>query len=110
MDHLHGKVRLDGALGLDEVLAARLGPGLTSRHLQRAAYLDIETTGLSGEMGSFAFLVGVGTFDNLAFRVRQFFLTQPDQETAMLAALSETLARCDCLVTFNGRGFDLPQL
>jgi uncharacterized protein YprB with RNaseH-like and TPR domain len=110
LDHRHGRVRLEGALAADEVLAGRLGPRLTSSHLRRAAYLDIETTGLGGPIDGFAFLVGVGTFDNLSFRVRQFFLRQPAEEPAMLAALSETLDRCDCLVTFNGRTFDVPQL
>ncbi|MGE3985089.1 MAG: ribonuclease H-like domain-containing protein [Dehalococcoidia bacterium] len=110
LDHLHGRIRLDGAFAVDDVLLGRLGAGLTHEHVAEAAYLDIETTGLSGGTGTFAFLVGVGTFDNMAFRVRQYFLTDPGEEPAMLAALAETLARCRSLVTFNGRSFDVPQL
>ncbi|MGE3845096.1 MAG: ribonuclease H-like domain-containing protein [Vicinamibacterales bacterium] len=70
----------------------------------------METTGLSGGTGTYAFLIGVGTFDNLSFRVRQFFLTDPSAERAMLAALAETLERCQCIVSFNGKSFDVPQL
>ncbi len=110
LDHLHGRVRLDGAFAVDDVLLGRLGTGLTLEHITEAAYLDIETTGLSGGTGTFAFLVGIGTFDNLAFRVRQYFLTDPGEEPAMLAAVADTLARCRSIVTFNGRSFDIPQL
>jgi uncharacterized protein YprB with RNaseH-like and TPR domain len=103
-------VALSAAFEVDDILLSRLGAGLRRQDVAQAAYLDIETTGLSGEMGAFAFLVGVGTFENLAFRVRQFFLTDLDDEPAMLTALTETLERCRCIVTFNGSSFDLPQL
>jgi uncharacterized protein YprB with RNaseH-like and TPR domain len=110
LDHLHGKVPLESALQADSTLLGRLGDNLTAADIREAAYLDIETTGLSGGTGTFAFLVGVGTFDNLGFRVRQFFLTEPSEEPALLKGLSDTLARCRSIVTFNGRSFDVPQL
>jgi hypothetical protein len=110
LDHRHGRIRLDSALSLSPNLLGRLGEGLTQEHVHRAAFLDIETTGLSGGTGTYAFLVGVGTFDGLSFRVRQFFLSEPGGERAMLSAVAETVERCECLVTYNGKSFDIPQL
>src|SRR4051812_5298778 len=110
LDYSHGKVRLETALSLHSDLIDRLGEGLHQGHLRDAAYLDIETTGLSGGTGTYAFLVGVGTFEGFTFRVRQFFLADPSGEAAMLTALNETIERCQAIVTFNGRSFDMPQL
>src|SRR3954454_17319995 len=110
LDHLQGKIALAEALDLHPEFLDRLGDGVLKYDLRDAAYLDIETTGLSGGVGSYAFLVGVGTFDNLAFRVRQFFLADPSGEAAMLAGLAETVDRCKAFVTYNAKSFDLPQL
>ena len=110
LTHKHGRVALHEALDCPVPFTHRLAPGLSPEQLQRAAFLDIETTGLSGGEHAFAFLVGIGTFDNLAFRVRQYFLAQPFNEPAMLAAVANTLERCTYLVTFNGASFDLPRL
>jgi uncharacterized protein YprB with RNaseH-like and TPR domain len=105
LDHLHGKVPLGEALQLHPEFIDRLGD-FTDAELASAAYLDIETGGPS----THAFLVGVGTFEGLYFRVRQFFLAGPFAEDAMLMALTETLERCRVVVTYNGKSFDLPQL
>jgi uncharacterized protein YprB with RNaseH-like and TPR domain len=110
LDHLHGKLALQEALDLHPDFLDRLSDGIVQADLRDAAYLDIETTGLSGGGGSCAFLVGVGTFDGLAFRVRQFFLANPSGEAAMLTGLAETVERCNAFVTYNGKSFDLPQL
>jgi len=110
LTHKHGRVALRDALDCPTPLAKRLAPGLVPEQLRSAAFIDIETTGLSGGEHAFAFLVGIGTFDNLAFRVRQYFLAQPFNEPAMLAAVATTLDRCTHLVTFNGTSFDLPRL
>jgi uncharacterized protein YprB with RNaseH-like and TPR domain len=110
LDHRHGSVALEEALSPDPVLLDRLAPDLDAAHIQGAAFLDIETTGLSGGTGTYAFLVGVGTFEGYTFRVRQFFLGGPAGEAAMLTAIAETVDRCQSLVTFNGKSFDLPQL
>jgi uncharacterized protein YprB with RNaseH-like and TPR domain len=74
------------------------------------AFLDTETTGLQGGAGTYAFLIGVGRFDGEEFHLAQFFMRDPVEEPAQLAALEEFLAPCDALVTFNGKAFDLPLL
>jgi len=77
---------------------------------ERWAFLDTETTGLSGGTGTCAFLVGVGVIDPEGFRVRLFFMRDYDEETAMLAGLVEFLEDYDVLVTYNGKSYDAPLL
>lgn len=74
------------------------------------AFIDTETTGLSGGTGTYAFLIGVGRFTGEDFHLAQFFMRDPDEEPAQLAALEEFLAPCQALVTYNGKAFDIPLL
>ena len=83
---------------------------LADLDLRRAAFLDVETTGLSGGTGTFAFLVGIGAYEGDHFHVRQFFMRDPGDEPALLHALSDWLNERAGLVTFNGKAFDLPLL
>ena len=71
-------------------------------------FLDLETTGLSGGAGTVAFLVGCGYFKDGAFHTRQFFLTGFAAERAMLHAVTTLLSEAACLVTYNGKTFDVP--
>ncbi len=88
---------------------------------RKAAFLDIESTGLGGGAGIYAFMVGIGTFerqgravdepeDRWAFVARQFFMRHPGEEPALLTAIADLLEGCESLVTFNGRSFDAPLL
>jgi uncharacterized protein YprB with RNaseH-like and TPR domain len=74
----------------------------------RVVFFDTETTGLSGGAGTLAFLVGCGWFADGGFHVRQFFLSSPAGEPAMLADLARIFADASLLVTYNGRTFDVP--
>ena len=74
------------------------------------AFLDTETTGLAGGTGTYVFLVGVGCYVGDEFHLAQFFMRDPIEEPALLAALKEFLRPCDVLVTFNGKAFDVPLL
>jgi uncharacterized protein YprB with RNaseH-like and TPR domain len=78
--------------------------------LSSFAFLDTETTGLSGGTGTYAFLIGVGRFIGNKFSLTQLFMQDPSEEPAQLFALEEYLASCDALVTFNGKAFDIPLL
>ncbi|MBF6600824.1 MAG: ribonuclease H-like domain-containing protein [Dehalococcoidia bacterium] len=75
---------------------------------RRLGFFDIETTGLGGGTGTYVFLAGLGTFEDDGFRLRQYFLADVAGERAMLALLADDLSRCDALVTYNGRAFDVP--
>jgi uncharacterized protein len=71
-------------------------------------FVDLETTGLAGGAGSYAFLVGCGWFERGRFRVRQFLLSSFASERALLDAVREVASAVDALVTYNGKSFDLP--
>jgi uncharacterized protein YprB with RNaseH-like and TPR domain len=72
-------------------------------------FFDLETTGLSGGAGTYAFLVGCGWFDVAGgFVTRQYLLTRFSDERPLLAAVTAELERAGTLVTFNGKSFDAP--
>lgn len=112
IDHVHGSGRLADLLAFDSELVADVAshPGLRQAELSHLVFLDTETTGLVGGAGTLVFLVGVGTYVEGAFRLRQYFLRNPDEEAAMLLALQPDLEAAHGFVTFNGRAFDLPLL
>lgn len=110
LDYRHGHLPLRNGLTLDAPAMSRLAPGLGALDLSRAAFVDVETTGLAGGTGTYVFLVGLGTFEDRSFRLRQFFLARLGGEAAMLEAVSEVLAGRRAIVSFNGRRFDLPLL
>ena len=74
------------------------------------AYLDTETTGLSGGTGTYAFAAAVARPVQAGLEVVQLFLPEPAAEPAFLHALQEELQRTDALGTYNGATFDLPLL
>jgi len=78
--------------------------------LEAFAFLDAETSGLSGGTGTYAFLVGVGRCEAGTFHLAQFFMRDPSEEPALLEALADYLAPAQALVTYNGKAFDVPLL
>ena len=93
-----------------DLLAAWVNaPSLGERAPEDYLFFDTETTGLGGG-GTYAFLIGAGRFRGEVFEVAQFFLRQPGEEAAQLAALSEFAGDCGVWVSFNGRAFDGPLL
>lgn len=74
-------------------------------------FFDLETTGLSGGAGTYAFLVGCGWFDaDGGFVMRQFVLPRAADERPMLRAVAAQFAQAGTLVSFNGKSFDAPLL
>jgi hypothetical protein len=92
----------------DAVQPAMPGLGPWDAASGRLLFFDLETTGLSGGAGTYAFLVGCGWFEDGAFHTRQFFLAEQDDERQLLAEIGRVLEGRDGLVTFNGKTFDLP--
>jgi uncharacterized protein YprB with RNaseH-like and TPR domain len=93
--------------------AGATGAGAATNTAPRLLCFDLETTGLSGGAGTYAFLVGFGFFDDDGFRTRQFFLRGFGEERALLHAVEDELASIQAadrtvLVTYNGRAFDVP--
>jgi uncharacterized protein YprB with RNaseH-like and TPR domain len=83
---------------------------LKSIDFNRTLFLDTETTGLAGGTGTYAFMVGVGSFQEEGFAVQQLFMRDHSEERAVLSLLEGLLDHCDFLVTFNGKNFDIPLL
>jgi uncharacterized protein YprB with RNaseH-like and TPR domain len=74
----------------------------------RIMFVDLETSGLAGGAGTYAFLVGCGWFEHCSFRVRQLFMSSAAVEPGMLSALTALAASVDLVISFNGKSFDLP--
>ena len=112
LNHVHGPSTLAEVLEYEAVLAAEVvrQPKLAAASFGQMAFLDTETTGLAGGAGTLVFLVGIGTFEGDAFRLRQYFLRDPSEEPGMLHALQHDLEAVQGFVTFNGQTFDVPLL
>ena len=76
---------------------------------ERMLFVDTETTGLAGA-GTVAFLVGMAWLEGDGLCVTQLFLRDYAQEAAQLEAFAARLDWAQCLVSFNGKSFDLPVL
>jgi uncharacterized protein YprB with RNaseH-like and TPR domain len=109
-DYRHGLSPIVCAQPLSLISRWANDPRLTDIPLSGFAFLDTETSGLSGGTGTYAFMVGIGRFVDHQFVLRQFFMRDPAEEAAMLEAIAQFLAPAQALVTFNGKAFDAPLL
>lgn len=78
--------------------------------LPPGAYFDTETTGLSTGAGTVIFLAGIARVDGDRIHARQYLLPDFPYEPPLLRAVARDLAASPRIVTYNGRGFDLPML
>jgi uncharacterized protein YprB with RNaseH-like and TPR domain len=92
-------------------LLYRLPPGAPAGPFSDAdaLVLDIETLGLRGS-GVVPFLVGLGTPRGRFLEIDQYLLADLDGEGPMLDAVAARVAPARVLLTYNGRGFDIPVL
>jgi uncharacterized protein YprB with RNaseH-like and TPR domain len=106
--HGQGAIKIDAPL---DILARWAGhEQISTLPAESFAFIDTETTGLSGGSGTYAFLIGAGRFEGDNFYLAQFFMQDPAEEPAQLAALEDFLAPCQAIVSFNGKAFDIPLL
>ncbi len=103
---------LDGGAAVVVERRVRLSTDVIERlaTLPPGSYFDTETTGLSTGAGTVVFLAGTGRLVGDHIVVRQLLLPDYPHERALLRLLSADLAERPRLVTYNGRGFDLPLL
>ena len=73
-------------------------------------FVDLETTGLAGGAGTYAFLVGCAFFEPHGFRTRQYFLPGYQHERRLLAEVEALVRASASLVSYNGKSFDVPVL
>ena len=109
-DYIYGSAPLVSAFTLSHISHWANDPAIEKFHLSKFAFLDTETSGLSGGTGTYAFLVGVARFIDDQFVLRQFFMRDPAEEPALLEGIAKFIAPCKSLVTFNGKSFDAPLL
>jgi uncharacterized protein len=109
-DHVYGASPLLSPFPLYRVAQWAKDLQISDLPLTKFAFLDTETSGLSGGTGTYAFLVGAARFVEDKFVLRQFFMRDPAEEPALLEGLADFLAPCAALVTFNGKAFDAPLL
>lgn len=109
-DHVYGASPLLSPFPLSRVAQWAKDLQISDLPFTKFAFLDTETSGLSGGTGTYAFLVGAARFVEDKFVLRQFFMRDPAEEPALLEGLADFLAPCAALVTFNGKAFDAPLL
>ncbi|MBI1881583.1 MAG: ribonuclease H-like domain-containing protein [Chloroflexi bacterium] len=109
-EYRHGRFGLWATASLRTMAEWAGEPHLAGCESPGLVFLDTETSGLAGGTGTYAFLIGVGRFHGDHFHLAQFFMRDPAEEPAQLAALTGFLQPCDALVTFNGKSFDVPLL
>lgn len=112
LDHPIGTVPLGAGLACDgtQIALSACDTQLRDFDPRKTVYVDTETTGLAGGAGTVAFLVGLGYFSDDAFILEQCFLRDYDDEGAMLEYLAGRFREFDCVVSYNGKSFDLPLL
>jgi len=109
-EYIYGEAPLLSAFPLSFISQWANDPVIEKIHLSKFAFLDTETSGLSGGTGTYAFLVGIARFIDDQFVLRQFFMRDPAEEPALLEGIAKFIAPCQSLVTFNGKSFDAPLL
>ncbi|MBN2602070.1 MAG: ribonuclease H-like domain-containing protein [Candidatus Marinimicrobia bacterium] len=106
----YGSLNLDQVYALDNELIAELFQINPASNPERFLFIDTETTGLSGGTGTIAFMIGLGFIENHSFIVHQYFITQLSHEEGMLELLQKLIPNFDCLVSYNGKSYDIPLL
>ena len=111
--HHVGRMPVDAAAAAKSELMALLAldPRLSGCSLERALFLDTETTGLGAGSGIVAFLIGMAWFDReRRLHLEQLLVRRLVDEAAMLERLRECVEAADVIVTYNGKSFDWPLL
>ena len=70
-------------------------------------FLDTETTGLSGGVGTSIFLIGMAYSDGETWVLDQLLLARPGGEREFWEAAEDKLSH-HCWVSYNGKSFDAP--
>ena len=114
LDIKYGKVTLSSGLDVKGDVLTWLSkePAFESLDLSTALFLDLETTGLSGGTGVIPFLIGMGYYRDDKFYVSQYFLGELAEEERMIREIGQFFSEMnfESVVTFNGKGFDIPLL
>ncbi len=108
--YLHGRVELSDTI--DRTALEIIDPICADQQFDfhKIAVIDTETTGLAGGTGTYPFIIGIGFWTENKFVVRQYILRDFFEEPAQLDAFTADLSSCSCILTYNGKTFDMPLL
>ena len=85
-------------------------PESINKECENLLFIDTETTGLSGGVGTLVFLLGVAEIkDNMVLN-HQLLLNGMAGEATMLRWFNQKLTQKKTLVSYNGKSFDIPLL
>ncbi len=114
LDSRYGKIKISSGLDISGDILSCLSQEDTFRDLDlsTALFIDLETTGLSGGTGVVPFNIGMGFYRDDKFHIAQYFLGEMAEEERMIQELGEFFRDLNfqSVVTYNGKGFDLPLL
>lgn len=102
------KLKLAG-LDLPSELSPPWDPEI-SVPLEKLRLFDTETSGLSGGVGLKVFLLGVLRWQSDSWVLRQYLMTRPIGEAALVDAWIKECAGAAHLVSYNGKSFDVPAM
>jgi len=106
--YLHGHVELSDFIQSNSLELFDTVCNHENFTFKKIAVFDTETTGLAGGTGTYPFIAGIGFWSNDSFIVRQYILRDFSEEPAQLKAFADDLTNCTCLLTYNGKSFDIP--
>ncbi len=108
LEWLHGDISLSPIDSFTRISRWARAEASSLAQLENFIFLDTETTGLSGGTGTMAFMIGAARYRGSELVLEQFFLRNPAEESAQLAALESFCDGMQAIVSYNGKSFDLP--
>lgn len=78
--------------------------------IEEVIFFDLETTGLAGGTGTFAFLLGFGWVEGNEIIIKQYFLPDFGREYKLFEELNQLFSKFKYLVSYNGKSYDSPLL
>ena len=106
----HGKVKFEKDLRFESLSEFWGIENISEYQLKDFLFIDTETSGLSIGAGSIIFLFGGCYFSEKGLEVIQYFLEDPSSELLFLANIDGLIHSHKCLVSYNGKSFDIPML
>lgn len=104
----HGCVDMEREMTPTPLFDSIMGfPGIKK---EETLAMDTETSGLSNGTGAFVFMIGMGYFSGDEYIVDQLILPDLCDEPAFIRQIELTFADHQTLLTYNGKGFDIPMI
>ena len=104
----HGRVNMTDSLRESPLFDSVMGMNIARKEDTLA--FDTETSGLSTGSAAFIFMLGLGYFEGENYVVDQLILPDLDYEKAFLRQTELIFSRFPILLSYNGKGFDIPML